>query len=233
MDDMTNHRVLNRLGSEEHRNWLVQNFKKQIEDALTQKEKIDNLSEKLADKFIKLETERIRDPLTGAFNRALIGAVLKREIDLQTQMNSNLGFMIMDLDHFKSVNDEEPDRHSAGDRVLIEFTKILRQVCDSQKALVGRWGGEEFVIVLPQSSLEHLKEIAFDIGKTACRRLAHDAKLVRPRQTVSIGACLARSDDTAVGLIQRSDQLLYKAKEDGRNRLVIDEGDNIEVVEFK
>lgn len=220
------------MGSEEHRQWLVQHYKSQIEEVIINKSPLGPLAEKLAEKFMKLEVERVRDPLTGAFNRALIGAVLKREIDLQAKIGSNLGFMMMDLDHFKSVNDEEPDKHQAGDRVLVEFTKILKQVCDSQKALVGRWGGEEFVVVLPQSNPEHLKEIAYDIGKTVCRRLAHDAKLVRQKQTVSIGATLANSFETAIDLIGRTDRLLYQAKESGRNCLVLATTSNTESTLF-
>lgn len=233
MDDTSNHRILNRFGSDEHRNWMVQNFKSQIDAVVNKKKSSEDLAKYFADKFIKLEVERVRDPLTGAFNRSLIGAVLKREIELQTRLHSGLGFMFMDLDYFKSVNDNEPDKHQAGDRVLVEFTKILRQICGDRQSLVGRWGGEEFVVVIPQASIEHMRAVGLDIGESVMGWLAKNARLERVSQTVSIGACLARNHDTAVGLIQRADQLLYQAKEGGRNRMVLDLGGKIEVVQFK
>lgn len=212
---------------------MVKNLRHQIESVLDGKLTSDELAINLAEKYVKLEAERVRDPLTGAFNRALIGAVLKREIDLQIKHGQGLAFMMMDLDHFKSVNDKEPDKHQAGDRVLIEFTKILRQVCGMEHALVGRWGGEEFVVVLPQGNAQHLKEVAVDIGESVSGWLAKNAGLVRTKQTVSIGATLAVHNETAVDLIKRTDQLLYQAKERGRNRMALDTGDKIEVVQFK
>lgn len=191
----------------------------------------ESLATQLAIEIDKLEQEKIRDPLTGAFNRGFIGAVLGQEIALAHKNNGNLGFIMLDIDHFKSINDQEPDGHGAGDRVLVAIKKLMKKIC-GKHSLVGRWGGEEFALVIPDVTPEGLLEIVEDIGRTIDGWLAKDAQLVRSQVTASMGVVLAEAEEAPVDMIQRADKLLYEAKESGRARAVVDTGEKKIVVKF-
>ncbi len=227
MAQAKNQRLIDRSSSEIHQKWLKEHWT----------QKAQNLSvPKLVDEVVitidTLEQEKIRDALTGAFNRGFMGAVLGQEIALTQQSGQELGFILIDIDHFKSINDQEPDGHGAGDRTLIELVKLLREVCGLQ-SLVGRWGGEEFVVITPHATVVSLLEVADDIGRTIGGWLAKNAQLVRPKVSCSMGVVFARPNEVPLDLMSRADKLLYEAKHSGRNQMHFQNNVNqVRIVKF-
>jgi diguanylate cyclase (GGDEF)-like protein len=123
--------------------------------------------------------------------------------------------LFLDVDHFKEVNDTHG--HDTGDKVLRMEARTIGGNLRSVDA-VGRWGGEEFVAVIINSTEEHLHMAA-----ERCRKLvaasALDTGSSQIRVTVSIGAAMVGSDDTSESLLSRADSLMYRAKAGGRNRI--------------
>ncbi len=201
----SNNRLLMRQGNQDHLKWLKKTWLAKAQ-SLTPVQLANEISQVID----RLEQDRIRDPLTGAFNRALLGAILRLQI---------WGMILLDIDHFKSINDQEPDGHSAGDRVLVELVKLLGEVTGSN-AVIGRWGGEEFIILIPQTDKLGLQNVAVSVGKAVQEQLAKRAKLVRSQVTTSMGVRMARRAEKYMEVISAVDKLLYRAKNTGRNRMV-------------
>jgi diguanylate cyclase (GGDEF)-like protein len=223
-------RLFDRSSSAAHTKWLKESFLTKLRDVVDGKIEPGKFATDLAVQIDKLEQDRIRDPLTGAFNRGFIGAVLGQEIALAHKTKRDLGLILLDIDHFKSINDQEPDGHVAGDRTLVEIKRLLTEICGTH-SLVGRWGGEEFVLITPNITIETLTEMATEIGQTIAGWLAKNARLVRPQVTASMGAVIVRDMEPAVDLIARADKLLYEAKESGRARLILDSNPQV-VIKF-
>jgi diguanylate cyclase (GGDEF)-like protein len=227
MASQNNQRLIDRSSSETHQKWLHEHWLEKVNNLTTPK-----LINEIVFTIDTLEQEKIRDALTGAFNRGFMGAVLGQEIALTQSSGQELGFILIDIDHFKSINDQEPDGHAAGDRTLVELVKLLREVCGPQ-SLVGRWGGEEFVIITPHATVDSLLEVADDIGRTIGGWLAKNAKLVRSNVTCSMGIVLARHNELPKDLMDRADKLLYEAKHTGRNQMHFQNNENqVSIVKF-
>jgi len=160
------------------------------------------------------ELERISrtDSLTGLANRHYIETALAAEINRHRRYQHNLSIILIDLDHFKRVNDSFG--HQVGDKVLITFAEILSN--DTRASdLAGRWGGEEFIVICPESDLEG--------GAVQAENLRQKLEAmhfpVSGSQTASFGiACLAVGESLD-DLIRRADDALYAAKQKGRNRI--------------
>lgn len=183
------------------------------------------IARKWAERLVKFEQDSIRDPLTGVWNRGYVAASMSREMALARKHDTGLGLLFIDIDNFKDVNDGEPDKHQAGDRTLQETVKILNEIDPDRLNMTGRWGGEELVVVIADCNLEKLKRTGMDIGKQIAGQLATRAKLVNHKQvTVSIGAAMAGTDEKAVDFIRRADELMYQAKEAGKNRMAVADG---------
>jgi diguanylate cyclase (GGDEF)-like protein len=156
------------------------------------------------------------DPLSGLLNRR--GFIRRSDAAIARAASSRgeVALMMLDLDHFKQINDTHG--HSVGDRVIVAFARILMDCCPP-KAIVGRIGGEEFAILLENSSAT----IARLLGETIrahlnCRALD---ETVRIHATVSIGLALGDGSTGLSDLAQRADDALYDAKRGGRDRLCI------------
>jgi diguanylate cyclase (GGDEF)-like protein len=152
------------------------------------------------------------DALTGISNRCSLDKTLLDESVRSDRFNHSLGLIILDIDHFKKINDTFG--HQAGDKVLKEFATILISNCRVTET-VGRWGGEEFLIICPETELLGLQVLAENIrAKIAAHRFPDVEKV-----TASFGiAC--RSVNELIDLaINRADQALYQAKNGGRNRV--------------
>lgn len=156
-----------------------------------------------------------RDPLTGMRNRVSMVNSLQREIALGKRHDDFLSLLIIDIDHFKQVNDSHG--HTAGDQILLQVAAIIMDTV-RQTDMSFRYGGEEFVVVLSKTNLEG----AIVIGERL-RHLVEDS-LMRYKQeelkvTVSVGATQLAEEDDLDAFFERADGALYAAKNNGRNRV--------------
>jgi two-component system, cell cycle response regulator len=163
----------------------------------------------------------ITDALTGLFNRRYMESHLGTLIEQAAARGKPLSALVLDIDYFKAINDSHG--HDAGDDVLRDFAlRIKRSIRGIDLAC--RYGGEEFVIVMPETDMA----VAAMVAERLRRRIAAEPFAIAQgsRQipvTISIGiAGLRGKDDTAPALLKRADQALYRAKRDGRNRVVPD-----------
>ncbi len=155
------------------------------------------------------------DPLTGLLNRRGMTDRFEKEVARQARQGGTMGLLLLDLDHFKHVNDTYG--HAAGDIALCAVAKILnsmRRVYDH----AGRWGGEEFLVLLPECSKEDLLNIAERI-RAAVSILRIETGTQTFSFTVSIGAHHPSTPQTLDAMLQQVDKALYAAKSAGRNRV--------------
>ena len=156
------------------------------------------------------------DPLTGLYNRRFFSEILESELQRARRLKSCVSLLVADIDHFKSVNDKYG--HQVGDHVLVEVADCLRKGLRSYD-VASRYGGEEFVLILPATPAEAGIEVAERL-----RRSVENMILEAPMEgpvTVSIGISSfpdGEADD-AYSLVRRADKALYRAKKNGRNRI--------------
>ncbi|MEB3209949.1 MAG: diguanylate cyclase, partial [Leptolyngbyaceae bacterium] len=167
----------------------------------------------------QLEERSIRDQLTGVFNRRYLEEALEQLVHRANRQETSISIALLDIDHFKQFNDTYG--HAAGDKVLREFSQLMSnqvRVCD----LVCRYGGEEFVIVLPETSADIAQRRLSDLCSVIRQlRLQHAGKIL-PSITASVGlVSLVPKEHTALELLNIADQALYKAKHEGRDRIVL------------
>ena len=166
-----------------------------------------------------LHYESTRDPLTQLFNRRYLLETLEREIARSKRANKELSVLVIDIDHFKIYNDTHG--HAAGDHVLREFGALLRQtIRDSDIAC--RYGGEEFVMVLPECSADDAYKRAYDLRKHASELSVEHLGKELGQITISIGvSAFPQQGTSASALLAEADAALYKAKAQGRDRVVV------------
>lgn len=165
------------------------------------------------------------DPLTGVANRRSLIAALDRDVARAQRMREPMALMMVDIDHFKDVNDQYG--HPAGDRVLCSVVNVLRQRVRAQD-LVGRYGGEEFMVLLPDTGLVGAEQLARELCKAVEESRCPADGVPGPgiAVTVSIGVFGGRleSGDSWDMLIAAADRALYQAKNNGRNRVEVATG---------
>jgi diguanylate cyclase (GGDEF)-like protein len=166
----------------------------------------------------KLREQAIRDPLTGLTNRRYLEESLPRELHRSSRESSALSIAMLDLDHFKRFNDTFG--HDPGDSLLREVGRVLNERL-RKSDIACRYGGEEFVLVLPNSALadifERIEEIRLAVRDL---RIRHGDRLLGG-VTVSAGVAEAREGMTARELLREADEALYGAKHAGRDRVVL------------
>ncbi len=165
-----------------------------------------------------LEFKSTRDALTELFNRHYMDEALQIEIDRAQRTQDDLSLVMFDLDYFKRLNDTHG--HEIGDRALRMFARILRSSLRTGD-MACRYGGEEFVLILPATDLDRATEIAERIrGVLAASTAEPDIDPAFANMTTSAGvASLSPSCTSAKDLVHQADQALYQAKEAGRNRV--------------
>ena len=163
----------------------------------------------------RLAIASITDGLTNLFNRTETENRIARALDKHLQRNTEVSLIMLDIDDFKRINDVHG--HKEGDKVIIALSDVLRKVMSRVKSsVIGRWGGEEFMILLPLSNIQAATALAEKIRKEFSA-ITHEKA---GPQTVSVGVTQARNDDTPDSLYNRVDNALYMAKENGKNRVV-------------
>ncbi len=165
-----------------------------------------------------------RDPLTGAGNRVALDKTLQREIELTKRHGQQLSILMLDLDHFKLVNDEFG--HSMGDKVLKEAVTCITG-CIRQTDMCFRYGGEEFLIMLSNAEHAGALRIAERI-RMSISALDFSNDKGRLQVTTSIGCATLMMEDSMESLVQRADKALYQAKRNGRNRVICDTDDELD-----
>jgi diguanylate cyclase (GGDEF)-like protein len=156
------------------------------------------------------------DPLTLLHNRRHLQDRLPLEIQRSRRTRNPLSIAMMDIDHFKRVNDTFG--HGVGDQVLCEVADRLRSI-NRISDVVTRWGGEEFLIIFPETNLRQARTIAERIRKTFEFRPVMST-VGEIQLTVSLGLAALKKDDDDRSLIERVDQAMYSAKRQGRNKVV-------------
>lgn len=164
-----------------------------------------------------LQTQSILDPLTGLYNRRYLETLMQEELAIAADNNAPLGFLMIDLDNFKQINDTYG--HNVGDRVLREIGQILSQ-STRQTDYLFRHGGDELVLVMPGTSIEVAERRAGQLRKNIESLVIPLEGQIIDSLTISIGVAIYPEHGcTKEELIRTSDQALYQAKEKGRNRV--------------
>ncbi len=168
----------------------------------------------LEEQYKMLETESTTDPLTGLYNRRYLKEELLKELARSERTGRPFCTVLIDVDHFKDVNDSHG--HITGDEVLRELSSLLRNsVRLSDK--VFRFGGEEFVLILPETRGEE----ALVLGERIREKVsAFSFSIIKKKLTISMGLSESHKDLSPDILLQRADKRLYQAKQSGRNRVV-------------
>ncbi len=176
---------------------------------------VESRTSELQKKISEVEYLSLTDPLTGISNRRKIESVLKSEIDRTARTGNSLSVIMIDIDHFKQFNDTYG--HGTGDRILKEFAEVVSsslRIIDN----AGRIGGEEFLVVCPETNITG----AFLVAEKL--RIAVESMKIDSVQqiTASFGCASLIPGENFDNLISRSDKALYRAKENGRNRVESD-----------
>jgi diguanylate cyclase (GGDEF)-like protein len=167
----------------------------------------------LKQQYDLLRSLAVKDQLTGLYNRHYLLDVACKKISQSVRHNYDLSLLLLDIDHFKHINDTYG--HPMGDKILIAVAKTLLQQCRKEDAVI-RFGGEEFIVVLEHSDKEN--------SKVKAEQIRHAIELLQPENikvTISIGLTQMQGDENIEKMISRADIALYKAKENGRNCVVL------------
>jgi two-component system, cell cycle response regulator len=164
------------------------------------------------------ESQRLacHDPLTGIMNRRAFVDRLSEHLTAAAPRAQPLCFILLDVDHFKLVNDTFG--HRAGDRVLTELGATIQRVVPTE-AIVARWGGEEFVVALPEMGLDGALTIAERLRATVEARQSRTDEGVQISVTISLGVARWLPQEPLECLVERADHAMYAAKMGGRNRI--------------
>lgn len=166
----------------------------------------------LKDNYVGLR----RDNLTGLANRACLDEAISKHMDLNKRYQQPFSILLLDVDHFKKVNDQYG--HLVGDEVLKALSQYLN-LNVRKSDVVGRWGGEEFLIILPRQS----RQGAFDVAEKLRKHVEQRDMILNLTITISIGVAEYQTSENQSDLIKRADIALYRAKEQGRNQVQVGE----------
>lgn len=164
---------------------------------------------------LKLAKLATTDPLTGINNRRKFDETLQDEIKREARYMRGLALIILDIDHFKKINDSYG--HQAGDQALVHLSKVTRQLLRPSDSL-GRWGGEEFLIMLPNTDLAEAEKVMQRLQRELTKTFfLHENE--RVLITFSAGVAERQTAEERDAWIRRADQAMYRAKTKGRNRV--------------
>lgn len=181
------------------------------QELLRAKEAAEAANQALLQANLELQRLATTDRLTGLGNRLAFEAAMKRETERMLRHSVPLCMLLLDIDHFKTVNDRFG--HQAGDSVLVETGACLRDELRSIDS-IARWGGEEFAVLLPHCDLPHAMEVAERLRTAVAQRPFERVG----RITVSIGVTRFTPGESGDTVLRRVDEALYASKQGGRNR---------------
>ncbi|RUQ33185.1 MAG: GGDEF domain-containing protein [Candidatus Competibacteraceae bacterium] len=185
-----------------------------------QRNLLENMTDRLKSMREELNAARREmelDSLTRLYNRTAFDQQLQRTFELHRLSAQPACLLIADLDHFKNINDRFG--HPVGDIMLRKFADCCVQMFPRRSDFVARYGGEEFAIILQEATLESARTLAERLLQTVrALRVAHNSQSLSI--TVSIGIAELSAKDDLPGWLRRADQLLYRAKDEGRDRIV-------------
>ena len=160
----------------------------------------------------QLKNENIQDPLTGLFNRRGLNLHFDKELSSAEMSSKPLSLVLIDIDYFKKVNDMYG--HDVGDVCLIEIARILSQTIRKED-IIARFGGEEFIIILPNTAINEALDIAESLRKLIYKEKFSHFNLPL---TITLGVTERHNEnDNALKMVKRADKALYKGKDKGRN----------------
>jgi len=174
----------------------------------------------LKEKSNLLEYQATHDQLTGLYNRQKFNEIFTKEIKREKRYENSLSLIIFDIDNFKNFNDTYG--HDVGDEVLKLISKIVLENVREHDTIV-RWGGEEFLILLPQTQINGAKNVAEKI------RIAienYKAENIPAQITASFGISKLEDGDNETSFIKKADVALYQAKREGKNRIILNTKEN-------
>lgn len=187
----------------------------QIRQQVREEGKLRQMTASLSARSVSLEHAALTDPLTGMQNRRYFDDALREYLEEFKRIEKPVGLMILDLDHFKQINDTHG--HDVGDVVLREVAGCLRELTRYHD-VVARLGGEEFAVVAPNMDAAALARFAERIRKAVAGMVVVSGN-VRLRITTSVGLASWDGEEDADSLYRRADKQLYEAKRLGRNRV--------------
>jgi len=179
---------------------------------------LENETTSLHSKMLSAKSKALEDPVTGLPNRIAYEDRLAVEVARWKRTKNPLAILVWDVDDFKQINDRFG--HQAGDKALGVIGRILSER-PRELDFVGRYGGEEFVMLLVDSSLENAKKLADEIRESIANSGFHSSAKEKISITISCGISEFREDDTAGDVFARADEAMYRAKHEGKNRVVV------------
>ena len=198
----------------------MNNVTSKLENGKTKVQELEEKVKTLEAELSRTKTESMKDHLTGLLTRRAFSEEVKRIESAHERIKTQYAIIFFDLDHFKKLNDTYG--HECGDVVLSTFGKILNKSV-REHDIVGRYGGEEFVAIvhfnLNRELLQFLKRI-----KTIVTENSFLYKEKKIKVTFSAGVAIRSSFDTYENTLQKADMLLYQAKENGRNKIILENG---------
>ncbi|GHE81757.1 diguanylate cyclase [Thalassotalea profundi] len=176
--------------------------------------KLEELHHTLAEKNLQLTELAMKDPLTGLFNRTHLSKIIEQQIKLTARYQTQVCMLMIDIDDFKAINDNHG--HTIGDNILKNIAKTLLSIA-RETDIVSRWGGEEFVVVCPETSLEEAYKLAERIQKGMTKIHIDEISGV----TCSIGIAELEKGITASEWFKYADKAMYQAKFKGKDCIQI------------
>ncbi len=218
--------LLTRIGSENQQRRQAeletQKAKEQLETRVEERTRelnralieVGDLAAQLNESLQQVEQLAVTDSLTETYNRRKFDETIIQEHHRANQEKTPFSLIMLDIDHFKKVNDQFG--HSVGDLVLKQLSQLIRGLIRQGDLLI-RWGGEEFLILLPTTQIEEAGPFAERIRLEVEQEQFVDAGSI----TISLGVAQLRKGDSTDTLLKRVDNALYQAKREGRNRVVL------------
>jgi len=191
-----------------------------VKEELLQKRlhKLEHETTSLHTKMVKAKSKALEDPVTGLPNRMAYEERLAAEVARWKRTNTPLALLVWDIDDFKQINDRFG--HQAGDKALNVIGRILSSR-PREMDFVGRYGGEEFVMLLVDSETENTKKLANEIRESVSKSGFHSSGQEKISITISCGVSEFREGDTPEMVFERADEAMYTAKREGKNRVVV------------